>query len=73
MITAIVLAAGASRRFGSQKLLAPLHGKPIVRWAVENVLAARLDEVMVVVGREGSVENPQGTPVFAWKGETLEE
>lgn len=53
MIAAIVLAAGASRRFGSQKLLAPLHGKPVVRWAVENVLAALPDEVMVVVGRDG--------------------
>ena len=53
MVAAIVLAAGASRRFGSQKLLAPLHGKPIVRWAVENVLAARPDEVIVVLGREG--------------------
>jgi molybdenum cofactor cytidylyltransferase len=54
VIAAIVLAAGASRRFGSQKLLAPLHGKPIVRWAVENVLVARPDEVIVVLGREGA-------------------
>jgi Uncharacterized MobA-related protein len=53
MIVAIVLAAGASRRFGSQKLLADLHGKPVVRWAVENVLAAQPDETIVVVGREG--------------------
>lgn len=53
MIAAIVLAAGASRRFGSQKLLAELRGKPVVRWAVENVLAAQPDEVIVVVGREG--------------------
>jgi molybdenum cofactor cytidylyltransferase len=53
MIAAIVLAAGASRRFGSQKLLAELHGKPIVRWAVENLLTAQPDEVIVVVGYEG--------------------
>lgn len=53
MIAAIVLAAGASRRFGSQKLVAQLRGKPIVRWAVESVLAADVDEVLVVVGREG--------------------
>ena len=53
MITAIVLAAGASRRFGSQKLLAPLQGRPLVRWTVESVLAARPDEVIVVVGCEG--------------------
>lgn len=56
MLAAIVLAAGASRRFGSQKLLADLRGKPVVRWAVENVLAALRDEVVVavvVVGHQG--------------------
>jgi len=53
VITAIVLAAGASRRFGSQKLLAELRGKPVVRWSVENLLEAQPDEVIVVVGRDG--------------------
>jgi len=48
-----VLAAGASRRFGSQKLLADLRGKPVIRWSVEHVLAADVDEVVVVVGSEG--------------------
>jgi molybdenum cofactor cytidylyltransferase len=48
-----VLAAGASRRFGSQKLLADLRGKPLVRWSVERVLEARPDDVIVVVGHEG--------------------
>src|ERR671932_798239 len=27
----------------------------------------------VVVGKHGTPEEPQGVPVFAWKGETLEE
>jgi molybdenum cofactor cytidylyltransferase len=53
VITAIVLAAGASRRFGSQKLLAELRGKAVVRWTVERVLAAAPDEVIVVLGRDG--------------------
>lgn len=53
MIAAIVLAAGASRRFGSQKLLAELRGKPVVRWSVENLLEAQPDEVIVVVGCDG--------------------
>lgn len=52
MIAAIVLAAGASRRFGSQKLLAELRGKPVVRWSVENVLEAQPDEVIVVTGAD---------------------
>jgi molybdenum cofactor cytidylyltransferase len=53
VIAAIVLAAGASRRFGSQKLLAVLHGKPVVRWSVENLLEAQPDEVIVVTGADG--------------------
>ena len=53
MIAAIVLAAGRSTRFGSQKLLAPLGRVPLVRRTVEQVLAARVDDVVVVVGREG--------------------
>lgn len=52
MIAAIVLAAGAARRFGSQKLVAPLAGKPLVRWAVEHVLASCVDDVVVVLGHE---------------------
>jgi molybdenum cofactor cytidylyltransferase len=51
MIAAIVLAAGASTRMGRQKLTLPMAGgRPLVRLAVEQVLAAGLDEVVVVVG-----------------------
>ncbi len=53
MIAAIVLAAGAARRFGSQKLMAPFGEKPLVRWAVEHALASRVSEVIVVLGRDG--------------------
>ncbi|HET7623388.1 MAG TPA: nucleotidyltransferase family protein [Gemmatimonadaceae bacterium] len=53
MISAIVLAAGGARRFGSQKLLAELHGKPVVRWSVERLLEAQPDEVIVVAGADG--------------------
>lgn len=53
MIAAIVLAAGASTRMGRQKLTLPLgDGRPLVRAAVERVLAAGLDDVVVVTGRE---------------------
>lgn len=52
MIAAVVLAAGASRRFGSQKLLAPVRGAPLVRRTVEQVLTASLDAIVVVLGRE---------------------
>ncbi len=53
MIAAIVLAAGTSSRMGRQKLLLPVTGgRPLVRLSVERVLAAALDHVVVVVGRE---------------------
>lgn len=37
---------------GRQKLLLDLHGKPVVRWSVEAILAL-VDEVFVVTGHEG--------------------
>ena len=45
-----------------------------VRWVSCNIFSTQ-DEAAaaVVVGREGSVDQPSGTPVFAWKGETLAE
>ncbi len=45
-----------------------------VRWASCNIFSTQ-DEAAaaVVVGANGTVEDPQGTPVFAWKGESLEE
>ncbi|MFI7603389.1 adenosylhomocysteinase [Actinoplanes sp. NPDC049681] len=45
-----------------------------VRWVSCNIFSTQ-DEAAaaIVVGPEGTVEAPSGTPVFAWKGETLEE
>jgi adenosylhomocysteinase len=45
-----------------------------VRWASCNIFSTQDHAAAaVVVGREGTAENPQGVPVFAWKGENLEE
>ncbi len=45
-----------------------------VRWASCNIFSTQDQAAAAVaVGREGTPENPQGVPVFAWKGETLEE
>lgn len=49
---AVVLAAGTARRFGGQKLLVPLHGRPLVRRTVENVLASGVTDVVVVLGAD---------------------
>jgi adenosylhomocysteinase len=45
-----------------------------VRWASCNIFSTQDHAAAaVVVGRDGTPENPAGVPVFAWKGETLEE
>ncbi len=45
-----------------------------VRWASCNIFSTQDHAAAaVVVGREGTPEDPKGVPVFAWKGETLEE
>jgi adenosylhomocysteinase len=48
-----------------------------VRWVSCNIFSTQDPAAAaVVVGREGTggtLENPRGIPVFAWKGETLEE
>lgn len=52
-VAGIVLAGGTSSRFGdANKLLAELEGAPIARHAVETLLEADLDEVVVVLGYE---------------------
>ncbi len=45
-----------------------------VRWASCNIFSTQDHAAAaVVVGPDGTEDNPQGVPVFAWKGETLEE
>jgi CTP:molybdopterin cytidylyltransferase MocA len=53
-VGAVLLAAGGGRRFdgpgGGHKLTATLRGRPLAAWALEQVLAAALDETVVVTG-----------------------
>jgi len=45
-----------------------------VRWASCNIFSTQDHAAAaVVVGRDGTPENPKGVPVFAWKGESLPE
>ena len=45
-----------------------------VRWCSCNIFSTQDHAAAAVaVGPEGTPEDPQGIPVFAWKGETLEE
>jgi len=47
---AIILAAGSSRRMGSQKLLLPFGDSTIIETVIDNVLHSSINHIMVVLG-----------------------
>ena len=49
---AVILAAGESRRFGAQKLLAPLAGRPLVQHVIDAANASPLAGFVLVVGAD---------------------
>jgi 2-C-methyl-D-erythritol 4-phosphate cytidylyltransferase/2-C-methyl-D-erythritol 2,4-cyclodiphosphate synthase len=54
-VTALIIAAGRGERLGGglPKQYRPLGGKPMLRWAVEAMLAhARIGEVRIVIGKD---------------------
>ena len=54
-ISAIILAAGESKRMGSlNKLLLPIHEEPIIKIVCKNVIKAKLDQVILVTGYQSS-------------------
>jgi molybdenum cofactor cytidylyltransferase len=54
VIAGLLLAAGGARRFGSQKLVAPLDGQALVRYAAKTLVAST-DGVTAVVGNDAEV------------------
>ena len=54
MIVGVLLAAGGSRRFGSQKLVALVRGVPLIRHAAD-LLARTTDHVVAVIGSDALV------------------
>ena len=52
MIWAVILAAGESRRMGTQKLLLPFGETTVVGAVVGTALASRVDRVLVVLGAD---------------------
>jgi len=53
----IILAAGASSRFGEVKAIAPFQGRPLLQYAIDAAAAAGLAETVVVLGASGSLES----------------
>jgi molybdenum cofactor cytidylyltransferase len=64
-VVGLVLAAGSSSRFGSNKLLAPLHDRPILQHTLDAVAAAGLTDVVVVLGTSA----PEVEKAITWRGE----
>ena len=61
MTSAIIVAAGNSRRMGFNKLTAPLLGKPVLRWTLEAFDACPEVQNIILVAGEGVRE-----AVAAW-------
>ena len=51
-VTAILLAAGLSKRLGRNKLLLPLGGETVIRKTAKAVLESAVSEVILVTGHE---------------------
>jgi molybdenum cofactor cytidylyltransferase len=47
---AIILAAGESSRMGTNKLLLPFNGSPIIGIVIDNIIQSGVDHILVVLG-----------------------
>lgn len=65
MISAIILAAGESKRMGQPKQLLPFRGSTLLGQIVENLLQSQAAETIVVLGSQAEKIIPQiaGEPV----------
>lgn len=74
-IAAVVLAAGASKRFGRPKQLARFGGKPLLQHVLERLSEAKISEVVVVLGPHAEAilrEVPVGTARVVINGRAAE-
>ena len=56
MISAILLAAGQSKRMnGENKLIKEIHGIPLIKLSVKNILASSINELIIVLGHQKEI------------------
>ena len=56
MISAILLAAGQSKRMdGQNKLTKEIQGSPLIKHSVKNILASSIDELIVILGHQKEI------------------
>ena len=56
MISAILLAAGQSKRMnGENKLTKEIQGIPLIKHSVKNILASSIDELIIVLGHQKEI------------------
>ncbi|MCA9753646.1 MAG: NTP transferase domain-containing protein [Gemmatimonadetes bacterium] len=58
-VSAIVLAAGASRRFGASKALTPIDGRPAALRVSDTLVAAGVDTGVIVLGADTTELRPR--------------
>ena len=56
MISAILLAAGQSKRMGGEnKLTKEIEGIPLIKRSVKNIIASAVDELIIVLGYQKEI------------------
>jgi molybdenum cofactor cytidylyltransferase len=65
-VRAVVLAAGAGRRFGGGKVLAKLEGRPLLQHVLDALAEAGIDNPIVVLGRDAAAVQA----ALAWRRTT---
>jgi 2-C-methyl-D-erythritol 4-phosphate cytidylyltransferase len=60
MTSAIIVAAGSSRRMGFDKLFADLHGEPVLAWAVRALALCEEVSEIIVVATAGQLQPAEG-------------
>jgi molybdenum cofactor cytidylyltransferase len=56
MISAILLAAGQSKRMeGENKLIKKIHGVPLIKLSVKNILTSAVDKLIIILGYQREI------------------